>query len=188
VTDDDDDATNYFDPNDFNQTVIEEFRVNEGKVGGMFEGRTMLLLHSTGAKSGHARIARLVYRPVGEAWAIFASKGGAPTNPDWYYNLTANPAATIEVGTATVPVVARVWPRATNATASGNSRSRTCSVSPTTRRPPSAPSRWSFSNGPDRPPGGVTPFAPDLDPSPTSQRSAPTAHSSRREQRRRGSP
>ena len=81
MTDDNGDATDDFDPNDFNEAVIAEFRANEGKVGGMFEGRTMLLLHSTGAKSGHERIAPLVYRPVSEAWAIFASKGGAPTNP-----------------------------------------------------------------------------------------------------------
>jgi deazaflavin-dependent oxidoreductase (nitroreductase family) len=85
--------------NDYNKTIIDEFRANGGKVGGRFEGAPMLLLTSTGAKSGQSRINPLVYMPDGERYVIFASKGGAPTNPDWYHNLVAHPSATIEVGT-----------------------------------------------------------------------------------------
>jgi deazaflavin-dependent oxidoreductase (nitroreductase family) len=93
---------------DFNQTIIDEFRSNGGKMGGQFEGTTLLLLHHKGAKSGKERVNPLAYQPVGENMAVFASKGGAPTNPDWYYNLLAHPATTVEIGTETVPVVARV--------------------------------------------------------------------------------
>ena len=96
------------DANDRNAGIIQEFRANAGKVGGPFEGRNMLLLHSTGAKSGTQRINPLVYQAIDGSFAIFASKGGAPTNPDWYYNLVANTEVTIEVGTETVPVTARV--------------------------------------------------------------------------------
>src|SRR4051794_34803081 len=96
------------DVNDFNRAIVEEFRANGGKVGGGFEGAPVLVLHSTGAKSGQERIAPVVYQPVDSAWAIFASKAGAPTNPDWYHNLVANPEAEIEVGTERVPVHARV--------------------------------------------------------------------------------
>lgn len=84
---------------DFNQGVINEFRANDGKVGGYFAGANMLLLHSVGAKSGQARINPLVYVPDGERIIIIASKGGADSNPDWYYNLLANPLVTVEVGT-----------------------------------------------------------------------------------------
>jgi deazaflavin-dependent oxidoreductase (nitroreductase family) len=94
--------------NDFNTQIIDEFRANGGKLGGGFEGATMLLLHHKGAKSGAERVNPLMYRPVGDSLAIFASKGGAPTNPDWYYNLRAHPETTVEVGTETIPVVARV--------------------------------------------------------------------------------
>jgi deazaflavin-dependent oxidoreductase (nitroreductase family) len=93
---------------DFNRQIIDEFRANGGKVGGPFEGARMLLLHHVGAKSGTERVTPLVYRPDGDGWAIFASKAGAPTNPDWYHNLVANPATKIEVGTETVPVTALV--------------------------------------------------------------------------------
>lgn len=96
------------DTNDFNTAIIEEFRANAGKVGGMFDGRTMLLLHSTGAKSGQERVNPLVYQPLDDTWAVFGTKGGAPTNPDWFHNLVVNPAAKIEVGTDTVDVRARV--------------------------------------------------------------------------------
>ena len=68
----------------------------------------MLLLHHKGAKTGTERVNPLAYRTVGDSMAIFASKGGAPTNPDWYYNLRAHPETTVEVGTETIPVVARV--------------------------------------------------------------------------------
>ncbi len=96
------------DHHDFNSTIIAEFRANAGVVDGPFEGRTMLILHSTGAKSGQERVVPLVYQTVGDSWAIFASKGGSPTNPDWYHNLVANPDATIETGTDTVNIKARV--------------------------------------------------------------------------------
>jgi deazaflavin-dependent oxidoreductase (nitroreductase family) len=94
--------------NDFNSQIIEEFRANDGKLGGQFEGAPMLLLHHKGAKSGKERVNPVAYRKVGDSFAIFASKAGAPTNPDWYYNLRAHPDTTIEVRTETVPVVARV--------------------------------------------------------------------------------
>jgi deazaflavin-dependent oxidoreductase (nitroreductase family) len=93
-------------PADFNAQVIAEFRANQGQVGGMFEGMTLLLLHHTGAKSGQSRINPLVYQGEDGRYVIFASKGGAPTNPDWYYNLKAHPEAQIEVGTQTLDVVA----------------------------------------------------------------------------------
>lgn len=94
-------------PNDFNRQIIEEFRNNSGVVGGPFNGATLLLLHTVGRKSREARVHPVVYQPVGDAWAVFASKAGAPTNPDWYYNLLADPEVTIEVGTETIPARAR---------------------------------------------------------------------------------
>ncbi len=96
------------DVNDFNTQIIEEFRANGGKLGGGFEGAPILLLHHKGAKTGAERVNPVAYRPVGDALAIFASKAGAPTNPDWYYNLIAHPETTVEVGSETIPVVARV--------------------------------------------------------------------------------
>jgi deazaflavin-dependent oxidoreductase (nitroreductase family) len=92
--------------NDFNAQIIEEFRANEGRVGGMFEGSTLLLLHHVGAKTGTDRINPLVYDRDGDRYVIFASKAGAPTNPDWYHNLKAHPNVAIEVGTDTIDVVA----------------------------------------------------------------------------------
>ncbi len=89
---------------DFNAQVIAEFRANNGKVGGYFEGANMLILHTTGAKSGKERVNPLVYAKDGDRMVVAASKGGAPTNPDWYYNLLANPNATVEVGTDQFPV------------------------------------------------------------------------------------
>ena len=89
---------------DDNQHTIDEFRANEGRVGGYFDGATMLLLHSRGARSGLERINPLVYLPDGDRYVVFATKGGAPTNPDWYHNLVANPEVEIEVGTETIPV------------------------------------------------------------------------------------
>jgi deazaflavin-dependent oxidoreductase (nitroreductase family) len=91
---------------DWNTTIIEEFRANEGRVGGRFEGRTLLLLHTVGRKSGVERVNPLAYYPDGDRYVIIASKGGAPTNPDWYYNLLANPRVTVEVGTETFEVEA----------------------------------------------------------------------------------
>ena len=95
-------------PNDFNAQIIEEFRANGGKVGGQFDGAPLLLLYSTGAKSGEERVNPLMYQADGDRMAIFASKAGAPTNPDWFHNLRAHAEATVEVGTETVPVTARV--------------------------------------------------------------------------------
>ena len=97
---------------DWNTRNIEEFRANAGKVGGPFEGVPVLLLTHAGAKSGVRRTNPLVYLPeselgtAGDRMFIFGSKGGAPTNPDWYHNLLANPAATVEVGTETFEVEA----------------------------------------------------------------------------------
>ncbi len=96
------------DVNDWNTKIIEEFRSNGGAVGGQFEGAPLLLLHSTGAKSGEERVNPMMYQEVGSDMAVFASKAGAPTNPDWYHNLMANPRAVVEVGTDEVAVEARV--------------------------------------------------------------------------------
>jgi deazaflavin-dependent oxidoreductase (nitroreductase family) len=95
------------DTKDFNATIIEEFRANGGKVGGSFDGASLLLLHTTGAKSGKERVNPVMYQPVADRFAVFASKAGAPTNPAWYHNLLANPDTTIEVGTDTIAVTAR---------------------------------------------------------------------------------
>lgn len=94
------------DINDWNKRVIEEFRANAGKVGGQFEGAPMVLITTTGAKSGQQRTTPLVCLPDGERIAIFASKAGAPTNPDWYHNLTANPELTVEFGDDTYAATA----------------------------------------------------------------------------------
>jgi deazaflavin-dependent oxidoreductase (nitroreductase family) len=88
--------------NDFNRAIIDEFRANGGEVGGPFEGASMLLLTTTGAKSGERRTTPVVYLPDGERMVIFASKAGAPTNPAWYHNLLANPTVTVEVGSETL--------------------------------------------------------------------------------------
>src|SRR5215472_13617487 len=95
-------------PNDWNAKIIAEFRANGGKLGGGFEGAPVLLLHTTGAKTGQERVNPMMYRRVGVNYAVFASKAGAPTNPDWYHNLVANPAVTAEIGTQTVDLTARV--------------------------------------------------------------------------------
>jgi len=84
---------------DFNQAIIEEFRANAGVVGGGFAGAPVVLLTTTGAKSGQTRINPLVCLPgPGDTIYVFASKGGAPSNPDWYYNLVAHPEVTVEFG------------------------------------------------------------------------------------------
>ncbi len=85
--------------NDRNQKIIDEFRANQGKVGGPFAGRTLLLLHTKGARSGQERVNPVAYVRDGDRLVVIASKGGAPTNPNWYYNLAANPLVTVEVGT-----------------------------------------------------------------------------------------
>ncbi len=84
---------------DRNQGIIDKFRANGGKVGGHFAGRTLLLLHTVGAKSGQERVNPVAYVKDGNRFVINASKGGAPSNPDWYYNLLAHPLVTVEVGT-----------------------------------------------------------------------------------------
>ena len=96
------------DVNDWNTGIIAEFRANAGKVGGQFEGAPLLLLHSTGAKSGQERVNPMMYLADGDSYVVFASKAGAPTSPDWYHNLVANPDASIEVGESTINVVAHV--------------------------------------------------------------------------------
>jgi deazaflavin-dependent oxidoreductase (nitroreductase family) len=88
--------------NDYNRAIIEEFRANEGKVGGPFEGAPVLLLTTTGARSGERRTTPVMYLPDGERMVIFASRGGAPANPAWYHNLVANPSASVEVGNETL--------------------------------------------------------------------------------------
>ena len=94
---------------EWNDKIIAEFRANGGRVGGPFEGAPLLLLHSTGAKSGVERVSPMMYRTVDDdSWAVFASKAGADSNPDWYHNLVANPRATVEIGTETIDVTARV--------------------------------------------------------------------------------
>ena len=94
---------------DWNQQVIDEFRANGGQVGGNFEGRTLLLMHHRGAKTGAERVNPVAYQRLSEdSVAVFASKGGASTNPDWYHNVVANPDVTVELGTETFPATARV--------------------------------------------------------------------------------
>jgi deazaflavin-dependent oxidoreductase (nitroreductase family) len=96
-------------PTDFNQQVIDEFRANGGKVEGPFQGLPLVLVHHAGAKSGLERVNPLAYQRLSEdSVAIFASKGGAPTNPDWYHNLVAHPDTSIEIGTERYDVTARV--------------------------------------------------------------------------------
>jgi deazaflavin-dependent oxidoreductase (nitroreductase family) len=91
---------------DFNTQVIEEFRGNHGIVGGPFEGAPMVLLTTTGAKSGQPRVAPLVcLHDAGKVY-VFASKAGADTHPDWYHNLVANPAVTVEIGDETYAATA----------------------------------------------------------------------------------
>jgi deazaflavin-dependent oxidoreductase (nitroreductase family) len=90
--------------NDWNTGIIEEFHKNRGKVGGQFEGAPLLLIHSKGARSGKSRVNPVMYLKDGERYLVFCSKGGAPTNPDWYYNLKAHPDVQIEVGDNTMEV------------------------------------------------------------------------------------
>jgi deazaflavin-dependent oxidoreductase (nitroreductase family) len=92
----------------FNQQLIEEFRANNGKVGGPFEGRPVVLLTVTGAKSGRRLTIPLVYLQEGDKRYIFASKAGSPKNPDWYHNLVANPGVTVEIGDETYEATAKV--------------------------------------------------------------------------------
>ena len=98
--------------NDWNRQIIEEFRANGGKVGGQFEGAPLVLLHTVGAKSGQQRVNPLAYYADGDNVVLIASKGGAPTNPDWFHNIKANPNVSVEIGTETKPMRARIPDRA----------------------------------------------------------------------------
>ena len=93
---------------EFNKQIVTEFRENGGKVGGMFAGSPMILVHHVGAKSGVERVSPLVYLSDGGRLFVFASKGGADEHPAWYHNLVANPKTTVELGTETFDVVAKV--------------------------------------------------------------------------------
>jgi deazaflavin-dependent oxidoreductase (nitroreductase family) len=106
---------------DFNTKIIEEFRANEGRVGGPLAGATMILIHHIGAKSGIERVSPLACSPQGDGrFAIVATNGGSPTHPDWYYNLKTSPRINVEVGTQTFTVLAEelddiaraeLWPK-----------------------------------------------------------------------------
>jgi deazaflavin-dependent oxidoreductase (nitroreductase family) len=93
---------------DFNAQMIEELRANGGRASGQFEGAPLLILHHLGRKSGTERENPVMYMAVGDDFAVFASKAGAPDNPDWFHNLLTNPGTTVEVLGETVPVTARV--------------------------------------------------------------------------------
>ncbi len=95
------------DMNDWNRRTIEEFRANKGKVGGMWEGRPLLLLTTTGAKSGQQRTNPMMYFREGDHLYVFASKGGAPAHPDWYRNLLAHPEVTVELGAEKFNAIAK---------------------------------------------------------------------------------
>jgi deazaflavin-dependent oxidoreductase (nitroreductase family) len=104
-------------PKDFNSKIIAEFRANGGTVGGPFAGSDILLLHHTGARTGTERVSPLAFQRIGrlvcangkaESFAVFASKAGAPQNPAWYHNLLAHPDTSVEVGTETFGVRARL--------------------------------------------------------------------------------
>jgi len=93
---------------DWNKKIIEEFRANEGRVGGNFANMTLLLLHTTGAKSGRPRLNPVAYTQDRDRLVIIASKGGAESHPDWYYNVLANPNVTVEVGSEKYEAIATV--------------------------------------------------------------------------------
>jgi deazaflavin-dependent oxidoreductase (nitroreductase family) len=106
---------------DYNSTIIEEFRANDGRVGGMWTGTTLILIHHIGARSGIERVTPVACSPQGEGrFAIWAANGGSPAHPNWYYNLKAHPQITVEVGTVTFTVLAEeldattraeLWPK-----------------------------------------------------------------------------
>lgn len=95
------------DRKDWNRQTIEAFRANSGRVGGVWEGRPLLLLTTTGAKSGRRRTNPVMYLREGNRLFVFASKGGAPTHPDWYHNLLAHPDVTVEIGDQTYQAIAK---------------------------------------------------------------------------------
>jgi deazaflavin-dependent oxidoreductase (nitroreductase family) len=89
---------------DYNAPIIEEFRANRGKVGGFFEGATLLILHTKGRKSGRPQTVVLNHLQDGDRFVVYGTKGGAPTDPDWVRNLLADPSPTIETGTEEIAV------------------------------------------------------------------------------------
>jgi deazaflavin-dependent oxidoreductase (nitroreductase family) len=94
---------------DWNKGIIEEYRANGGVVGGAFEGKPLLLLHHKGARTGTERVSPLMYQDLnGEGFAVFASKNGADTNPDWFHNVKAHPEVTVEIGADEIEVEARI--------------------------------------------------------------------------------
>lgn len=95
------------DRNDWNRQTVEEFRANKGQVGGIWEGRPLLLLTTTGAKSGQRRTTPMMYLREDDRLFVFASRGGGPTNPDWYHNLLAHPEVTVEIGDQTHAAIAK---------------------------------------------------------------------------------
>ncbi|GAA3233803.1 nitroreductase family deazaflavin-dependent oxidoreductase [Nonomuraea helvata] len=95
-------------PNEFNQQIIDEFRANEGRVGGMFEGAPLVLLTTTGAKSGNPSTSPMMYLADGDRYIVIASNAGRDHHPAWYHNLRATPEATAEVGAETFKVKAVV--------------------------------------------------------------------------------
>jgi deazaflavin-dependent oxidoreductase (nitroreductase family) len=104
--------------------IIREFRANGGKVGGPFRGSDILLLHHTGARSAVVRVSPLIFQWIGESFAVFASNTGGTSNPGWFYNLRANPLATVEVGARTVRVRARIAQPAESDVISSRQRER----------------------------------------------------------------
>lgn len=106
---------------DYNTQIIEEFRANQGRVGGMWTGTTLILIHHVGARSGIERVTPVACSPQGEGrFAVWAANGGSPAHPNWYYNLKAHPEITVEVGTQTCTVIAQeldgtaraeLWPK-----------------------------------------------------------------------------
>lgn len=93
---------------EWNKKIIEEFRANEGRVGSHFATNSLLLLHTTGAKSGQERVNPLVTLEDGDRLFVVASKRGAPSHPDWYYNIVANPVVEVEYGTEKFQARAKV--------------------------------------------------------------------------------
>jgi deazaflavin-dependent oxidoreductase (nitroreductase family) len=93
---------------DYNTGIVKEFRANQGRVGGIWEGIPLILIHHVGARSGIERVTPVAYHPQpGGRFAIWAANGGSPAHPNWYYNLKAHPTTTVEVGDRTFPVLAQ---------------------------------------------------------------------------------
>lgn len=126
-------------PNEFNQQIIDEFRANEGRVGGMFEGSPLVLLTTTGARSGKPVTTPVMYLEDGDRYVVIASNAGADNHPAWYHNLRATPSAAVEVGTETFEAKA-VFIEGRSATGSTPGWWRRRRVSPSMRPRPAAAS------------------------------------------------